>query len=301
MQMKAILVTLLIAVTAQASYFIPPNGVKRSNLAAGAVGTPNYVSKTTAYSASSTDDIIEYNLVGQTATTLTLPSVSGLNNGKLIEVIRATSDTSMLSLHVKGTSSQLVGGLSDYQMWTPEERSQFIANTSDTSWHLALHNTDMVPINAGTITLTGSTTPPTKGTTTTDFLKLGRKGNKALLQVSYVQVTSGTDGSGAYEVNLPYSLTADTTEVPVNSSVVFPTAVAPGTLMGSFWGQNNSNMFWSVPVLHTSTKIIFVGSGNAAGQLVWGTGSSATFALSTCGSSCSFGGWIQVPILNWNP
>jgi hypothetical protein len=66
--------------------------------------------------------------------------------------------------------------------------------------------------SAGAITLTATTTSPTKGTTTSDNISYRQLGAKEWeIVMTYIQTVAGTAGSGDYLITLPNGLSFDTT------------------------------------------------------------------------------------------
>ena len=66
--------------------------------------------------------------------------------------------------------------------------------------------------SAGAITLTATTTSPTKGTTTSDNISYRQLGAKEWeVVMTYIQTVAGTAGSGDYLITLPNGLSFDTT------------------------------------------------------------------------------------------
>lgn len=80
------------------------------------------------------------------------------------------------------------------------------------------------------ITFTGTTTNPTKGTTTIDQMVSSRFGDKLKLSFTYQQTVAGTAGSGTYLISMPAGVTINTTLDPINTTPSFNKyAVGTGT------------------------------------------------------------------------
>jgi hypothetical protein len=74
--------------------------------------------------------------------------------------------------------------------------------------------------NAGAATITGVTTSPTKGTTTTDAVIWRRVGDSMELKWNYVQTSGGSIGSGYYLLTLPGGYSIDSTKLDVPSGAI---------------------------------------------------------------------------------
>ena len=98
----SLLLTLAISVQAQAAFFIPPGGVTRDKLATGAVAKQSVVSKTTTYTAASSDDVILVSTAS--AWTLSLPTAVGIS-GKIYVIKKTSTDTNQLTIDPNGTET----------------------------------------------------------------------------------------------------------------------------------------------------------------------------------------------------
>lgn len=74
--------------------------------------------------------------------------------------------------------------------------------------------------DAGTMTITGSTTNPTKGTTNRDKVLWRRDGSDLVALYQYEQTAAGSGGAGEYIFALPAGLVADTNIVPATSGLI---------------------------------------------------------------------------------
>ena len=133
--------------------------------------------------------------------------------------------------------------------------------------------------SAGAITITATTTNPTKGTTTSDnisYRQLGAKQWEIIL--TYIQtVANGVGGSGDYLVTLPNSLSFDTT---LPSQQITTTNIGTNTyalmtyIIPSGSGLINSDSLGGqvYPIVYSATKFrILTTSYNSAIQC-WGSG-----------------------------
>lgn len=126
-------------------------------------------------------------------------------------------------------------------------------------------------INAGPITITGSTTNPTKGTTTSDAVLWRRVGSSMEARYYFYQTAAGAKGSGTYYFGIPsgYSMASATAGAigygqPWDGTVVGPGSIAmagsstmfyvsstsAGNISSANFEMNKTNLyyFWSISV-----------------------------------------------------
>lgn len=148
-------------------------------------------------------------------------------------------------------------------------------------------------IAGGTVTIGAVTTPPTKGTTTTDKVVWTRFGQFLYAYYEYVQTGAGSAGSGNYLISLPAGLSVDTTIITVNTTI--NTVTGNSTTLGTFNGFAAGASQWdgvaAVPYSATQFRIsgLFGATANVFG--------SANCALSN--TTVTFGGYIICPISGW--
>ena len=133
--------------------------------------------------------------------------------------------------------------------------------------------------SAGAITLTATTTNPTKGTTTSDnisYRQLGAKQWEIIL--TYIQtVANGVNGSGDYLVTLPNSLSFDTT---LPSQQITTTNIGTNTyalmsyIIPSGSGLiNNDTLGGQVyPLVYDATKFRILTTSYSSAIQCWGSG-----------------------------
>ena len=133
--------------------------------------------------------------------------------------------------------------------------------------------------SAGAITLTATTTNPTKGTTTYDNISYRRLGEKQWeVVMTYIQtVVNGVSGSGDYLVTLPNSLSFDTT---LPSQQITTTNIGTNTyaLMsyiipsGSGLINNDSLGGQVYPIVYDATKFRILTTTWGSAIQCWGSG-----------------------------
>ena len=138
-------------------------------------------------------------------------------------------------------------------------------------------------VSAGNITLTATTTNPTKGTTTSDNISYRRLGAKQWeVVMTYVQTaTNGTAGTGDYLITLPNSLSFDTTlpsqqitttNIGTNTYALMTYIIPSGSGLinqGSVGGQ-------VYPLVYNATKFRILTTSYGSAIQCWGSGYYST-------------------------
>jgi len=137
--------------------------------------------------------------------------------------------------------------------------------------------------SAGAITLTATTTNPTKGTTTSDNISYRQLGAKEWeVVMTYIQsVNNGGGGSGDYLITLPNGLSFDTTlpsqpiytaNVGASTFVHFPYVIpnSNGTITNHIVG---AHIF---PMVYSATKFRILTITYGSGIQCWGSGFYST-------------------------
>ncbi len=117
------------------------------------------------------------------------------------------------------------------------------------------------------ITISASTTAPTKGTTTYDEIKWKREGQDAIITARYSQSTAGTAGSGFYRIAMPTGLKVDTSVHVANTHGVQGLAFSSGILKS---GGNEYDVkvnidnqdFFNIETIDNTDNGLFIGSTN---------------------------------------
>lgn len=161
-------------------------------------------------------------------------------------------------------------------------------------------------VSAGTITIGGTTTAPTFGTTTSNNVSYHREGQYAVITYNLVMTGAGTAGSGDYLVSLPAGLSVDTTIIPVYTASVggnlqqvpaaMPSQLATSGTMTI--GLNSTATVNDIQAyLYSSNQFRTSNISDSTVGLASGAFSSSYFALSN--TSLAFNLTIKVPIAGW--
>ncbi len=242
-------------------------------------------------STNSTDTSNQIVLLSGASFTLTLHTAVG-NTGQVMEIIHSgTSLTQLYTLNT--TSSQTIGGIASgaYVLYTNREKLKIVSDGSN--WIILDHVTETGWIDAGAVTITATTTNPTKPTTMlTDTIRWKRLGDTALFEIvqNWGSAAGSAAGSGGYRWSLPSNMTG----VPVLSSDATGTeneTAASNVGTSSFIVEASSQAFY--PAHATSTTSV--------GVWAPGTGrvGSGHFALNNANMGYTIR--FQMKISGWQP
>ena len=154
-------------------------------------------------------------------------------------------------------------------------------------------------VDRGAITITGSTSNPTKGATAVDKMWTRRVGDNLEVRIEYVQSATGSAGSGDYLVSLPAGFSIDTNKVTADSAI--EGGASDYTLNNSVGSANlgvtNNNLVGAVCVFDATRIRIFgiTTDGVGVNRGAWG---STFYSLNTANvfMTASF----SVPISGWS-
>ena len=169
--------------------------------------------------------------------------------------------------------------------------------TSDGFAYFAIqHYVPSTWITAGTTTIGATTTGPTKGGgTVTDRIDWRRVGQNAEIRLVYTQTSSGSIGNGDYLFSLPPNLTADTSRLPVFSTVSVGSGLFPTNLLGfaPIISSSGPTDFAGAASLYSSTQFRIQDLNN---QVMIGSGVTGV-ALSV--ATLSYNASLTIPISGW--
>lgn len=153
------------------------------------------------------------------------------------------------------------------------------------------------PVDAGTMTIGGTITGPTKGTTSTDKVTWHREGKFAVITYDYRQTTGGTAGTGEYLWSLPSGLAIDTTYNPIYTGVFAATDAMSSRLDAT--GRQYSGVPQSLNVVgayvYSASQFRIAVQSEYSGTGFIGSGLAN---LTTAAYGFSF--TVKVPIAGWS-
>jgi len=136
------------------------------------------------------------------------------------------------------------------------------------------------------LTIGGSTTAPTLGTTTVNIAKWRRLGDSMEISYSLVQTSAGTAGSGYYKFPLPAGYTADSNKILIGNNNVVNVGVV-GVYNGSTIATG------AVQLIDSTNLILTVGATTQPTAQV----ASSFYGLN--GTTAQYGFTATVPITGW--
>lgn len=224
--------------------------------------------------------------------TITLPTAAGIAGQGFYFEHQGTSLTQLYTFNT--TSAQTIGGVASgsYVLYTSGEVLYLVSDGAN--WLIAEHIATTDWSSQTTITVTGTTTNPTKGTTSVDKIMWMRQGKFMRVRMNYKQTSAGTAGSGDYLYLIPGSQTVDTTSETTDSTVYGSGAFATTGMLGCSYFTNNSTVATGGVILSDSTHFKLAGTGGSTG-----VHSSGLLALSNATESMSADFWV--PISGWQP
>jgi hypothetical protein len=229
-------------------------------------------------------------------TTYKLFSNSSTNSNKFVSNFQTSSSSTSyrLCFHVGSTSASAYALKLDNVSVAP---SQYVYGSPVGDW-----------VDGGAISVTGTTTAPTKGTTSLDKIRYRRVGDSANIRVEYKQTAlgSGANGSGDYLFTLPANLSFDSNKVSFHTGDINTTNPRNGVGYGSAtasWGSGGSTATGVVvpyDTTHFRLSVTYVSTPSGAS-----TASDRKFIGSTYYNMGISGGDIAytvdfiAPILGW--
>lgn len=241
--------------------------------------TIGVATKTSNYTATSSDDLI---LCNTNAFTVTLPAVSS-NSGKVLRIQKIGSDTNAITIARAG--SDTINGATSYVLSTQYEEVMIVSDGTAT-WYVLAHTYPSTWAST-TLGVTAVTSNPTKGAITRDQVLYRRVGDSLEVIVNYIQSTSGAAaGSGVYLFAIPNSLTATT--LATNTSANNDSNDDAGFIGMGNVSRSSAQQGIALAYLYDSTHFYIkfgAGASDTTGTTLstmagdgWGSGSLITFA-----------------------
>lgn len=252
-------------------------------------GSTSVVSKTTTYTATTSDDVILVDTSGG-AWTLSLYTAVG-NSGKKLIIKKTNSEA--LALTIDPNGSETIDGSSTRKMWTLNESYTIVSDGSN--WKVLDHKTDTTPTSYS-LTIGATTTPPTKGTTSADNAQWWREGKFINITYQFEQTATGSSGSGTYLFPIPNTSvwSVPNTLFTASTDALFP--VGQGKLTTS---SGNTSASYSVQCYPADSTNIFLAFTDNVSSGVYTNVGSSSFALGS-GATRKYYYWAKLPISEWD-
>lgn len=216
-------------------------------------------SKTTTYTATGDETVIPCSASGG-AFTVTLPAAASYTGKKFIII---KTDTSTNAVTIDGNSSETINGQTTISLNFQYESVEIMCDGSN--WFVISRSPGAWRTSSG-ITITGTTSNPTKATTTeVDRELLTRDGNYLVVRGEYGHSNNaGTAaGSGDYLFAVPGGFTIDTNLVTAYTTVEgnggFYLSNAVGTFIFSSDNSVVTTQVMGSVIVYDSTKVRMIG------------------------------------------
>lgn len=205
-----------------------------------------------------------------------------------------TVEVQKRTVTIDGDGSETIDGDTTKKMMTQYEMMEIVCD--GTEWHIVNRNTDTPWSSGSTITVSATTSAPTKGTVQTDEFYWKREGASVRVRFSYRQSGAGSGGSGDYlfEV-IPKNTTIDSTYVKFYTTVEGAGAYNLDNVLGSgMCGGSGTESASSLVGAYSTTQVrLFGSSPNTAGAA--GSGFQAMN-----NATINYHGEFIAPITGWD-
>lgn len=257
-----------------------------------ALSSKAITAKSTGYTLTGSDYIVTFDATsaGLTATLPTAASASGLTF--VIKKIDSSTNTVTLAT----TSAQTIDGNASGALALATQNESITLASDGSNWIILDHkcNTSWASF---TMTIGGSTSAPTKGTTTTDRARWRRVADSMEIEYDYIQTVAGSAGSGTYLFPLPVSAAMNTTFITTSTSHAQITS-------GYGYAGTSSDGLGSLSepigvVPYDSTHFMLVRQQDSAGNLQPTRDIVGSSVFSLSGTNVFYSFRVRVPISGW--
>lgn len=224
--------------------------------------------------------------------TSTLPTAVGVTGKRYKYIHSGTSLTNVYTLAT--TSGQTIGGVASgsYKLVTANEVLEI--ESDGANWIIINHYAKTPWASAGVNVFTGTTSNPTKGTSSIDKVIWSRDGDTMNVKFSYRQTGAGSDGSGSYLMGIPAGVSADTTVMTASTA---GTDYA-GAIGSGMFGSPGANGGVHEVMLYDATHVWITGTLNNAPS-VFGFWASNYLQMSV--SPLGVTGQYSIVVAGWQP
>lgn len=193
---------------------------------------------------------------------------------------------------IDGYASETIGGATTVKLHTNGQVLKLICDGS--GWLILESKTNTDWTDAGAITITATTSNPTKATTREiDRVLWRRNGGSAHVRIEYVAAAAAGSaaGSGDYKFAMPSNIVIDTTKVRVYATVGAPYSFI-GTV-GNCYVSDGTSMF------HGSVSVFDSGTVRAAATNATTTAVVSSSFVNTTAANTGYGLNFIVPVTDW--
>jgi hypothetical protein len=218
--------------------------------------------------------------------TLTLPTAVG-RTGKQYRIIHGgTSFSQVYTLAT--TSSQTIGGIASaaYKLVTSGE--VLVVESNGANWIIAGRHTSTPWVDAGNMTITATTTNPTKPTTSIDKIRWRRYGDSNEYEYNIAFTAAGSAGSGDYKFALPTNHNMDSSKNTFYATTpgIYSDGAAVATYKGRFhyMDEVTASGYGSVIPFDATTFRLggttFANTGNIVSSIFAAVGNNRSYHMS---------------------
>lgn len=222
------------------------------------------------------------------------------NAGRILTLIHG--GTSLTQVYtIDPHSSETIDGVSSKAMYTYGEVLRLISDGSN--WRILSHRAETEWTDAGVITISATTTAPTKNNSVaTDKIWWRRHAGDAEVRMYYRQSATGsggTAGSGDYLFGMPSGLSIDTSRVTAQTVVIGSSFYAGNEgAVGNYHASSSSVSSSGVVTVYDADYVRLVGAMTASASGGGGAlGSGRTPAMGNV--LVSYSAVFRVPIVGW--
>jgi len=251
----------------------------------------SYRSVTTTDTCTSSDDVL---ILSGASFTQNLFTAAG-NTGKVLTIKHNGSNlTQVYTIDPNG--AQTINGAATYILYTNGETIRIVSD--GTNWQLLESRTITDWVDSGAVTITATTTSPTKASgITVDKLYWRRNGKNCDFRLEYLQsnTTSAAAGSGDYLWALPTDIVADTSTLTLFTTVIGASAAASvSNAIGSGSYRSGATNAILVVTAYNSVRVRMSFLNTTTFGMI-----SDSIGLTT--TNFSVAATFSLPITGWNP
>lgn len=200
--------------------------------------------KSANYTITDTDRI-QTILATTGASNLTFDLPTAADNANRVVILKKV-DSGAGTAIFDGEGAETIDGRTTYTLHTQYDWVAVQCNATGTAWNV-IGGSSSTPWTSFTMSITGVTSNPTKGTASVDEARWRRVGDSMEITYNLTQTGAGAAGSGGYLFAIPLSLTIDTTKLSVLTNAVYA--------IGHAYAYNGTNEVIGHVSGYNSTKL----------------------------------------------
>lgn len=208
----------------------------------GAAGSFDVVTKTANFTLTTSNNVVLAD-ASTASFNLELPTAVG-NEGVVFELARIDENLDKVA-NVNCNGAETVGYTTTTTLATKGEVLKVMSDNAN--WSILGRRIDS-NFQSYDLTITATTTTPTKGTITDNLALWKRVGDSAIIKFDYRQTAAGVAGSGTYKFSIPNGLAIDTAKLDTNYALAIQGVVGAGQI----YSNANGSLLGSVDVMDST-------------------------------------------------